>query len=177
MPLDATFQKLRNYSEYEVKTPMKNIFGRAAGGFVIGVMIGQIVQTIISLNTGQGEYMPVMGHFRSFFESEMTAVMLQILLTGIIGVTFATSSLVFEIAKWGSLKQYIVHFCITAVVWVPIVTVLWMPKTYMNTVIFLINFLGTYVVTWVIRYLISKKDIQQINAAIQSKRNERTGDE
>ncbi|PIE96905.1 DUF3021 domain-containing protein [Bacillus fungorum] len=156
---------------------MKNIFSRVVGGFIIGVIIGQVVQILISLKLGNGEYIPVVGHFRSLFDSEMIAVIVQILLTGIIGVTFATSALVFEIAKWSLLKQYIVHFCITALVWVPIVTLLWMPKTFISTMIFFISFLGTYVVTWVIQYIISRNDIKQINAAIQSKQLEGRGDE
>lgn len=156
---------------------MKNIFSRVVGGFIIGVIIGQVVQILISLKLGHGEYIPVVGHFRSLFDSEMIAVIVQILLTGIIGVTFATSALVFEIVKWSLLKQYTVHFCITALVWVPIVTLLWMPKTFISTIIFCISFLGTYVVTWVIQYMTSKNDIKQINAAIQSKRLEGKGDE
>ncbi|MEH7459975.1 hypothetical protein CON65_00780 [Bacillus pseudomycoides] len=156
---------------------MKNLFSRVVGGFVIGVIIGQIVQILISLKLGQGEYMPVVDHFRSFFVSEVTAVTVQIMLTGIIGVTFATSALIFDIVKWSLLKQYIVHFCITALVWGPIVMILWMPKTFISTLIFFISFLGTYVVTWAIQYMISKNDIKQINAAIQSKKLEGRGDE
>ncbi|OLN21495.1 hypothetical protein BTO30_14660 [Domibacillus antri] len=155
---------------------MKKLVSRMVGGFVIGVIIGQIVQIIISFNLGQGEYMPVVDHFRSFFVSETTAVIVQILLTGIIGVTFATSSLVFNIAKWNLLKQYSVHLCITALVWIPIVMLLWMPKTSINTLIFFLNFLGTYVITWVVQYMISKNDIKQINAAIKSKQLEGKGD-
>jgi Protein of unknown function (DUF3021) len=152
---------------------LKNILRRATGGFIIGVIIGQIVQILISLQFGQGEYLPVVSHFLSFFKNEMTAFIVQTLLTGMIGVTFATSSFIFDIAKWGLLKQYIVHFCITALVWVPIVTVIWTPKTFMNTLVLLLNFFGTYAITWVIQYRMSKKDIQQINAAIQSKQEER----
>ncbi|MFC4547766.1 DUF3021 domain-containing protein [Paenactinomyces guangxiensis] len=81
-------------------------------------MIGQIVRRIYTR----------CGYFLSFFVSEMTAVIVQILLTGIIGVTFATSSFIFNIVKWSLLKQYIVHFCITALVWIPIVMLLWMPQ-------------------------------------------------
>ncbi|WP_442602821.1 DUF3021 domain-containing protein [Paenibacillus sp. KN14-4R] len=156
---------------------MKNVMSRVVGGFVIGVIIGQIVQILISLRFGQGNYMPVIDHFRSFFVSEMTAVIVQILLTGIIGITFATSSLIFDIVKWSLLKQYLVHFCITALIWVPIVMLLWMPKTSISTLIFFINFLGTYVITWVIQYMISKNDIKQINAAIKSKQLEGRSDD
>ncbi|MFS1516651.1 DUF3021 domain-containing protein [Bacillus sp. SCS-151] len=156
---------------------MKKILSRIVGGFVIGVVIGQIVQVTISFKLGHGEYIPVLDHFSSYFNKEIVAVILQILLTGIIGVAFAISSLIFDIAKWSLLKQYIVHFCITALVWVPIVMLIWTPRTTLSTMIFLINFLGTYVITWVIQYVISKKDIKQINAAIQLKQLEKEGND
>ncbi|WP_459502997.1 DUF3021 domain-containing protein [Bacillus sp. C1] len=156
---------------------MKKLRSRVVGGFVIGVIIGQIVQLLISFTLGQGEYIPVVDQFRSFFVSEMSAVLVQILLTGLIGVTFATSALVFEIAKWSLLKQYIVHFCITALVWGPIVMLLWMPQTHFGTFIFFISFLGTYVITWVIQYIVSKNDVKKINAAIQLRKLEGRSEE
>ncbi|TQR42622.1 DUF3021 domain-containing protein [Paenibacillus popilliae] len=156
---------------------MKNLLNRVAGGFVIGVIIGQIVQIIISFSVGQGEYMPVVEQFHSYFHNGATAVFVQNLLTGLIGITFATSSLVFDVAKWGLLKQYFIHFCITAAVWIPIVMLLWMPQTSRNVLVFLLSFLGTYIITWVTQYVISKNDIKQINAAIQLKRLEEGGEE
>ncbi|WP_083189006.1 DUF3021 domain-containing protein [Paenibacillus sp. KS1] len=156
---------------------MKTLFNRIAGGFIIGVIIGQIVQIIISFSVGQGEYMPVVEQFRSYFHNGTIAVIVQNLLTGFIGITFATSSLVFDVAKWGLLKQYFIHFCITAAVWIPIVMLLWMPQTSRNVLVFLLSFLGTYIITWATQYVISKNDIKQINAAIQLKRFKEGGEE
>ncbi|MGM0885028.1 MAG: DUF3021 domain-containing protein [Bacillota bacterium] len=144
------------------------LLSRALGGFAFGVFVGQVVQIIISLSLGEGKFMPVIPDFRSLFESEITAVIVQMMLTGFIGVAYATSSVVFDIAKWSLLKQYVVHFCITAIVWVPIVTICWMPKTYMSFLILGVNFLGTYLITWFIQYTISKKDIQEINSFIKA---------
>ncbi|SES45323.1 DUF3021 domain-containing protein [Psychrobacillus sp. OK032] len=154
---------------------MKSILSRIIGGFVIGVLIGQVVQILISLQVGQGTYLPVLDNFRAFFTNETTAFITQIILTGCIGVVFATSSLVFDIAKWGLLKQYMIHFCVTSIVWVPVVMLLWTPETFKNVIIMMISFLATYILTWWIQYTLSKKDIQKINAAIQSKRNEEGG--
>lgn len=155
---------------------MKSILSRIVGGFVIGILIGQVVQVLISFQVGQGTYLPVLDNFRAYFSNETTAFITQITLTGSIGVVFATSSLVFEIAKWGVLKQYMIHFCITSIVWVPIVMLLWPPETFKNVIMILISFLVTYILTWWIQCTFSKKDIQQINEAIQSKRNEERGD-
>lgn len=147
---------------------LRNLLGRAVGGFTVGVLMGQIVQIIISLKLGHGEFMPVTPDFSDFFESETTAVIIQLVLTGVIGVTFAISGMIFDIAKWALLKQYIVHFFVTAIVWLPVVTICWMPKNVVGTLIFCISFFGTYFITWIIQFVISKKDIQKINAMIQA---------
>lgn len=147
---------------------LRNLLSRVAGGFAFGILMGQIVQISISLKLGNGEFMPVTSDFADFFASETTAVIIQLMLTGAIGVTFAISGMIFDIARWGSLKQYIVHFFSTAIVWVPVVTICWMPKTLTSFLIFFISFVGTYFITWILQFVISKKDIQKINAMIQA---------
>lgn len=150
----------------------KNIVSRIIGGFVIGVVLGQLIQFIISVNVSPGSYMAVVPEFRALFESEITAVFMQVMLTGLIGTTFATSALIFEIEKWSMLKQYLIHFCITSLVWLPTVMLLWMPKEVKNFVIFIISFIGTYLITWMIQYRESKRSIEKINLAIQKQRRE-----
>jgi hypothetical protein len=153
------------------------ILKRITGGFITGVLLGQVVQILISLKLGQGTYLPVLDHFRELFPNELTAAIVQFILTGCIGIAFATTSLVFDIAKWGLLKQYTIHFCVTALIWVPIVVLLWAPEASIGIWIVLINFLGTYPLIGWIQYTRSKKDIRQINQAIQAKLKEKEGDE
>ena len=153
---------------------MNKVLNRIIGGFVIGVVIGQFVQVIISI--GQDTYVPVMDHFLAWFTSTTVAVIVQTILTGMIGITFALSSLLFDIARWSLLKQYIVHFVITSLVWIPIVMLLWIPKSSIGTVIMIISYFSSYVITWISQYFISKKDIQQINATIQAKLQENEED-
>jgi len=150
----------------------KDLLKRIGGGFVIGVVLGQIVQFFISLGLGQERYAWVVPEFRSFFTTEMSAIVTQILLTGLIGITFALAALIFEVARWGMLKQYIAHFFVTAVIWIPIVMLLWMPKTTVNVFSLVASFLGTYIVTWVLQYRFSKSDIEKINALLSSRGDE-----
>lgn len=153
------------------------ILSRIIGGFITGVFFGQVVQILISLKLGQGTYLPVLDHFRWYFTNELTSVIIQIILTGCIGIAFATTSLVFDIAKWGLLKQYAIHFFVTALIWVPIVVLLWAPEPSIGIWIVLINFLGTYPLIGWIQYTRSKKDIKQINQAIQSISKEKEDDD
>lgn len=145
----------------------KDILIRIVGGFVIGVTLGLLVQFFVAMGIKQEGYAWVVPEFQAFFPSEAMAIIAQILLTGLIGITFALAALLFEIARWGMLKQYIVHFAVTAIVWIPIVMTLWMPKTMANMFSLLASFLGTYVMTWLLQYKFSKRDIGQINAMLK----------
>lgn len=144
----------------------KDILIRILGGFIIGAVLGQIVQFFVSLGISQESYVWVVPEFQALFESETMAIMTQVVLTGLIGITFALAALFFEIARWGMLKQYIVHFFVTAIIWIPIVMVLWMPKTMANIFSLFASFLGTYIVTWLLQYKLSKRDIEKINAML-----------
>ncbi len=148
----------------------KDILIRIVGGFVIGVTLGLLVQFFVAMGIEQEGYAWVVPEFQAFFPSEAMAIIAQILLTGLIGITFALAALLFEIARWGMLKQYIVHFAVTAIVWIPIVMTLWMPKTMANMFSLLASFLGTYVMTWLLQYKFSKRDIGQINAMLKKGR-------
>ncbi|MGE7692762.1 DUF3021 domain-containing protein [Lysinibacillus sp. NPDC094177] len=141
----------------------KDLLNRIIGGFIIGVVLGQVVQFFVSMGIAQGNYAWVVPEFRVLFTNEIIAIITQVLLTGLIGITFALAALFFEIARWGMLKQYIVHFSVTAIIWIPIVMILWMPKTVANVCSLLASFLGTYVVTWLTQYKLSKRDIEKIN--------------
>lgn len=144
----------------------KDLLIRIIGGFVIGAVLGQIVQFFVSMGIAQGSYAWVVPEFRALFTSEIIAIITQVLLTGLIGITFAVAALFFEMARWGMLKQFIVHFFVTAIIWIPIVMILWMPKTMANVCSLLASFLGTYVVTWLLQYKLSKRDIEKINAML-----------
>ena len=170
MPLADMYQKLRSYWEFEVMKMIKRMVVRGTNGFIIGVFLGQVTQLFISLFIGKGEFFPVTDQFGLFFETEMIAVLVQFLLTGLIGVAFALGSFIFEIDKWGLLKQHVAHFLITGSVWVPVVLICWMPQSGKGIIILLANFIGAYVITYWIQFVISKKDIQQINAALQSEK-------
>lgn len=148
---------------------VKRVLGRLCIGFIIGVFLGQITQIIISIFLGKGEFIPVSDEISELFDTELTAVLTQFLLTGFIGVALALGSFIFKIDRWGLLKQYVTHFFTTGAVWLTVVILCWMPQTPMGWVILLANFVGAYVITYWIQLSISRKDIERINAVLKNK--------
>lgn len=149
----------------------KKLAIRGLFGFTCSVLIGQLVSILISLGTGSGEFYPVTEEFRALFSSEISAVITQLILIGLIGTTFSISSVLFEIEEWSFLKQGLIHFIITSIVWIPVVYLCWMPKGYSGLVILLINLLGTYIITWLIHYLLNRRNIKKINEKINEFNN------
>ncbi len=56
----------------------KDLLIRIVGGFVSGVVIGQIVQICISIGLGKGSYIAIVPDFSALFTSETVAICTQI---------------------------------------------------------------------------------------------------
>jgi len=145
----------------------KDIIIRFWIGLSFGELIGIIVNVIISLGTGNGEYIAAMPQLVSYFDNEISAVIVQYVLVGAIGVVFAESSMIFNIESWSFLKKCMVHFLISVVFYIPFVYLCYMPQNLKSVIIMLINFVFTYALTWFIQYKVNCNDVKQINERIQ----------
>ena len=148
----------------------KEIAGRFSLGFAVGNFIGYVVNLIISLFIGQGQFLPVMPQLQAHFSTEIAAVIAQTLLIGFIGVVFAETGLIFKIDRWSFLKQCIVHFLISACFYTPFVYLCYMPNNLMGILIMLANFLFTYIITYIISYRQIWRDIKLLNEKINEVR-------
>ena len=101
--------------------------------------------------------------------------MAQLGLVGIIGMTFAGAALVFEIEKWSFLKQGAVHFLITAAVWMPIAWLCWAPVRGKGLVFTIIGWTLTYMVNWLVQYLLARRGVRELNRSIRKFREEVNG--
>ena len=90
----------------------KKIFLRGILGFPIGVAIGYVITILLSLIFANGYYSPCVPDLIKVTGSEINAVILQTLLTGILGVVFSASSVIWELNDWSIAKQTGVYFLI-----------------------------------------------------------------
>ena len=149
------------------KTAMK----RGALSFPIGIGLSQLVNILISLGLGHGGYLSVLPDFAARFPNELTAVIVQALLTGVLSFTFAASSVFFSVDRWSFLRQCAAHFAVTAAVWLPVVWLVWIPRTspaFRSLVIVSINFVLVYAITWGAQVAVNRRTAKAINEKIQS---------
>ncbi|MBD5467092.1 MAG: DUF3021 domain-containing protein [Lachnospiraceae bacterium] len=115
--------------------------------------------------TGDKQTLPdLVPEYAAHFENPFMALMVQTLLCGLIGFAFGACSVIMEIAKWSMVRQAVVHFVLTACVWVPVSIFCWGLGRY--RISFICVFLGmlfTYAVTWTCQIIVCRKEVARIN--------------
>lgn len=147
------------------------IFTKFFFGFAVGVLIGQLVSCVISLAIGNGSFLAVMPQLERRFSNQVTAVIVQNILVGLVGVVFAEASFLFEIESWSLLKQCAVHFSITAVFYVPFIWFCYTPDHFGAVAAMLGNLLFTYFITWMIQLAVYRRQIRRLNLIIEEARS------
>ena len=149
---------------------LKKALLRGLLGFPMGIFLSVSVTILISLTLGTGEYNPVVPDLINITNSELNAVILQYILSGVLGFMFAAGSAVFEVEQFSLVKQVVIHFFISVFTMFPIAYILrWMDHSVRGIVTYVGIFLFLYVVIWIIQYLTWKKKILQINKKLEEK--------
>jgi len=137
---------------------------RAAVGFAATAL----VQMVIMLIMAQAGNSLVTLEFSLRFTNETAAVVAQLMLVSLIGMTFACGAQIFEIERWSFLLQGVVHFAVTAAVWMPVAWICWRPISVKASLLSALGWLLTYAVIWFVQYLIYRNSIRRLNASISS---------
>lgn len=142
----------------------KNIILRGALGFPLGLAIGYIITIIISLIWAEGYYSPCVPELISFMGSEISAVILQALLCGLLGVGFAASSVIWEIERWSIVKQTGIYFFTVSLFMLPIAYFLrWMEHSLAGFFQYWGFFTLIFAFVWIIEFIIGKRNVKKMN--------------
>ena len=152
---------------------MKKVMGRLVLGAAVGILIGYFINLTVNVCVGTGEYMAAMPQLMERCGSPLRAVLLQTLLTAVIGAVFAQASTVFEIAHWSFLRQCAVHFLVTAVFYLPFSAFWWSPTGWESVAGLLGSVLLTYALTIFLQYRRSRRDIRLLNDTLRQRRQAR----
>ena len=146
---------------------MKEVLKRGFTSFALSSFAGLLVNLIIDIimnARGMTGFNSMSPEYVALFPSVTIAAYVNVLLYGIIGVTFAMSALIYEVEKMGFLIQSIIYFIITSAVCVGITMLLWQlhryPAAFIST---LAGYFVTHVIMMVIEYRKLKADIKVIN--------------
>ena len=147
----------------------KKAFLRGILGFPLGITIGHIISVLCSLVWGNGTFEPCVPSLIATAGNEINAVILQTLLCGVIGASFAASSVVWEFENWSIAKQTGFYFLINAVCMLPTAYFLnWMEHSFIGFLIYFGIFTFYFAIIWLIQYFVWKHILKKMNAKLHS---------
>ena len=149
------------------KNMKKEVAKRAIMGFIYGVFIGQTILIIESLFMRDGNFYAVSASLLELAGTKIAAVIIQYFLTGIIGTTFAATTVIFEMDNWSLLRQTILHFIIVSIVmYIAGFLCGWFPHTVVSTLIWFGVFVVVYLIFWICFSMYYKNKVKKINEAL-----------
>lgn len=148
----------------------KQVLLRALLGFPLGVFTGFTITVVISLFFATGRYLSAEPTLVASNGSELNAVVLQYLLSGVLGAGFAAGSLIWENERWSLLQRTLLHLGLSSLLMLPIAYwAHWMPHTLAGFAIYFLIFAGFYLVIWVAQYIAWMRKVRDINQRLQNK--------
>ena len=154
---------------------MKKIVSRVLYSFPIGISCSVGISLLLSLIFGEGKYYPFAASLVFFTGSEVKAMLLQTMLSGILGSVFGGMSFIWEIERWSILKQTAVYFLSVSIPMMGISYLLyWMEHSLSGFLLYFLIFVMVFFVVWLFNlamYWIKIRKMNQ-NLNVEKKGNE-----
>lgn len=148
----------------------KELISRIAVGLLGGIVICYLITIGISISLGDGNFYPCVPSLVKRFGNEITAVIVQTILSALLGAGFAGSSLIWEKDDWSILKQTSIYFAIVTVLMMTVAYVCeWMEHSVKGVLCCFAIFFAIFIIVWLIQFVIWKRRISKINSKITYK--------
>jgi hypothetical protein len=142
-------------------------------GIPIGVFVSYTITILIAViegGYGENKYFAVTPGLSSQMGGELNAVVVQYILSCVLGFAFAMASAIYQIENWSMTRQTVVHFFLISVSSLPIALYChWISYTVASVLSYFTEFALIYLVIWLIQKWYWKRRVEQINAKMQSK--------
>ena len=148
----------------------KELVSRIVGGLLGGIVICYLITIGISISLGDGNFYPCVPSLVKRFGNEITAVIVQTILSAVLGAGFAGSSLIWEKDDWSILKQTSIYFAIVTVLMMTVAYVCeWKEHSVKGVLCYFAIFFAIFIIVWLIQFVIWKRRISKINSKITYK--------
>lgn len=146
----------------------RKVILRGLIGAPLGLSISFITAIIISAIAGDGKFYPVVPKLVTDFDSELSAVIFQSVISIIYGAVWGGASTIWETESWSLLKQTVIHLIICSLVTLPIAYCThWMEHNILGIVKYFSIFFGIYFLIWIFQYIPTKKQLRLINEKLK----------
>ena len=144
---------------------------RASFSFIIssfcGLVVYMLLELIFGVIIGLDGFCAMTPEYLALFPSETLALGVAVLSHGMIGVTFAAATVIYEKVEIGFILQNIIYVLLTGIVWIPLICFVWQLYHYPAALVSTIGgFVLTYLIMSVVGYNVTKKEVAEINARL-----------
>ena len=148
---------------------IKKMILRGLIGVPIGITISYLITIIISICIGKGIYYPVSDELIGLIGNELNALILQTIISGLMGAGFSMLSIIWEINSWSLFKQSAIFFGSSCLLMFPAAYLLnWMSHTAIGILIYVGIFILIFVIIWLSYYFYMKNKIKKMNSKINN---------
>ena len=143
---------------------MKKIVSRVLYSFPIGISCSVGISLLLSLIFGEGKYYPFASPLVLFTGSEVKAMLMQTILSGILGSVFGGMSFIWEMERWSILKQTAVYFLSVSIPMMGISYLLyWMEHSLSGFLLYFLIFVMVFIVVWLFNLAMYWIKIRKMN--------------
>lgn len=147
---------------------IKKCIIRFINGFCYSIAITVVFHLIATCFIGD---IPMLPEFIDRFNNQIIAYAVQLLFIGIMSGVTSAGTIVFEAKKIGLLVQSVIFLCIMLSAWIPVSCLCWgFHKYKLSMIVTTISIVFSYIICWTIQYMLSKRDIDAINAKLLEKK-------
>ncbi|MEB6171143.1 DUF3021 domain-containing protein [Staphylococcus pseudoxylosus] len=154
---------------------MKRLFRGTTIGIAIGVIIALIFSSIFA-RTAFHPVSPVSTMGRFYFEhlNELQIMLISVIIWALIGVSFSFGELIFSSSRKSLLFKTSLHFSLMFIIMLPLAILAgWFPLKLSAVLFFIIIYTVIYFIIWTIETKRNQNDINEINAMLSQRRNDK----
>ncbi|MGW7798420.1 DUF3021 domain-containing protein [Staphylococcus xylosus] len=154
---------------------MRRLFRGATFGISIGVIIALIFSSIFA-RTVFHPVSPVstMGHFYFQHLSELQIMLISVIIWALIGISFSFGELIFSSSRKSLLFKTSLHFSLMFIIMLPLAILAgWFPLKLSAVLFFIIIYTVIYFIIWTIETKRNQNDINEINAMLSNRKNDK----
>lgn len=148
---------------------LKNILIRMINSFMYAIGITSVVYFFL---TTVKDFVPLLPEFRARFDSDVRALIVQLMLIGCMSAALGGGSVIMEMERLSLVAQSIIYFVLASIVWIFVGCYCWSmhkyPQAFASTTI---SYIVSYFICWVIQYKLCKKNIDDINKHLEGINN------
>ncbi len=137
---------------------------RGLYGFPSGVTIGVFISLFVSWCIGDGRFYPVNPDLVAALGTEWTAVLVQLLVCGMIGMVGSAASVIWLIDHWSLARQSCLNFIILfMLIFLSGYFLSWFPLSLVSFIVFTLTFTLIFLIVWITEYLLLRHKIKNMN--------------